>query len=322
MNDQARFYCSAVICLSAALLGIASETKGECSSPRIVSKWGSYGSGEGQFRGANSIARNSAGEIYVADDELHRVQKFDALGNYILGWGSYGQSDGQFWGPHSVAVDDSGDVYVADHGNMRIQKFDASGAFLLKWGRCCSGPGRFEHPRGVAVRGSSVYVVDEGRQVQQFDLYGNLLNRWGGSAFDTPSGIAIDAANNVFVVDIYASMVTKFDAAGSELMRWGSYGTDVEQFNYPSGIGVDGSGNVYVMDTFNQRVQVFDNDGRFLCLWGSSDPQTEIYLVSPRGITFDKNGGIYLCDSSRGITLQMSTPVSRILWGGIKRIYR
>jgi DNA-binding beta-propeller fold protein YncE len=88
-------------------------------------KWGSFGTGDGQFRNPFGVAVNpSTGDVFVVDLSNNRVQKFDSSGNFIAKWGSAGSGDGQFENPFGVAVNPStGDVFVADTGNSRIQVF-------------------------------------------------------------------------------------------------------------------------------------------------------------------------------------------------------
>ena len=80
----------------------------------FITKWGSLGSGDGQFNYPNGVAIDSSGNVYVADSDNHRIQKFDSSGGFITKWGSFGSEDGQLNGPSGVAVDSSGNVYVAD----------------------------------------------------------------------------------------------------------------------------------------------------------------------------------------------------------------
>ena len=39
--------------------------------------------------------------------------------------------------------------------------------------------------------------------------------------------------------------------------KWGSKGSEDDQFKWPSGVAFDGDGNVYVADSWNHRIQVF-----------------------------------------------------------------
>jgi tripartite motif-containing protein 71 len=132
-------------------------------------KWGSYGTADGQFNSPTGVAVDSSGNVYVADNNNSRIQKFDSNDNFITKWGSYGDrsccsyglANGQFVYPYDIAVDSSGNVYVVDTYNYRIQKFDSSGTFITKWGSWGTGDGQFIHPIGVAVDSSeNVYVTD------------------------------------------------------------------------------------------------------------------------------------------------------------------
>ena len=90
---------------------------------QFLSKWGSQGSGDGQLNFPDGIAVDEAGNVYVADRDNHRVQKFGADGRFLLTWGSEGGGDGQFDRPRYVAVDGAWNVYVSDSGNHRVQVF-------------------------------------------------------------------------------------------------------------------------------------------------------------------------------------------------------
>jgi len=101
--------------------------------PAYITQWGSQGSGDGQFSYPSGIATDAAGNVYVADSDNHRIQKFTGAGVYLTQWGSQGSGGGQFRGPTGVATDVAGDVYVADLQNHRIQKFSGAGAYLTQY---------------------------------------------------------------------------------------------------------------------------------------------------------------------------------------------
>ena len=113
------------------------------SNGTLITKWGSRGSGDGQFNDPHGVAIDSFGNVYVVDTFNFRVQKFDSNGTFITKWGSNGTSNGQFLHPHDVAVDSSGNVYVGDYHIPNVQKFDNNGTFITKWGSEGSGDGQF-----------------------------------------------------------------------------------------------------------------------------------------------------------------------------------
>jgi DNA-binding beta-propeller fold protein YncE len=93
------------------------------SSGNFISKFGSLGTGDGQFWNPRGIGIDAAGNIYVADTLRHRVQKLTNSGTFVIKWGDHGSHDGEFQDPFGIAVDQSGNVYVDDAMNVRIQKF-------------------------------------------------------------------------------------------------------------------------------------------------------------------------------------------------------
>ena len=231
---------------------------------QFVLKWGSWGSGDGQFIYPGYVAVDSDGYVYVADSDNKRLQKFDSNGNFITKWGSFGSGDGQFSVTCGVAVDSDGYVYVADVYNHRIQKFDSNGNFITKWGSGGGGDGQFSVPYGVAVGSDGyVYVADtNNHRIQKFDSNGNFITKWGsfGSAdgqFNVPYGVAIDSDGYVYVSDTYNFRIEKFDSNGNFITKWGSCGGENGQFNYQIGVAVDSEGYVYVADQSNLRIQKF-----------------------------------------------------------------
>jgi DNA-binding beta-propeller fold protein YncE len=93
----------------------------EAQPPVYLTQWGSYGSGSGQFDAPIGVAVDASGNVYVADGNNHRIQKFTGNGSYLTQWGTQGTADGQFDGPFGVAVDASGNVFVSEYNNRRIQ---------------------------------------------------------------------------------------------------------------------------------------------------------------------------------------------------------
>ena len=138
-------------------------------------------------------------------------------------------SPGQLHFPYGVTVDSSGNIYVIELGESltitgnRVQKFDSSGNLLLKFGRLGTNDGEF--------------------------LF--------------PTGIAVDNAGNIYVVDNNAHRIQKFDSNGMFLLAFGSNGSGDGEFFFPWGIAVDNSDNVYVADLINHRIQKFDSSGIF-----------------------------------------------------------
>jgi sugar lactone lactonase YvrE len=188
---------------------------------------------------------DGAGNAYVADTENHTIRKVTPGGTVTtlagLG-GSSGSADGtgsaaRFYWPYGVAVDSAGNVYVADTWNYTIRKVTPGGvvttlAGLAGTGGSTDGTGsaaRFNYPSGVAVDSAgTVYVADRGNHTIRkvtpggavttlaglADSYGSADGTGSAARFDSPRGVAVDSAGNVYVADYYNNTIRKVTPGG------------------------------------------------------------------------------------------------------------
>ncbi len=289
-------------------------------------KWGSfaYGSGNGEFSVPYGVATDAAGNVYVADYNNYRIQKFSNAGTYLTQWGTPGIGNGQFNLPIGVATDAAGNVYVADHNNHRLQKFSNAGTYLTQWGTPGSGNGQFSYPDGVATDAAgNVYVADAGNhRIQKFSGTGTYLTQWGtfGSGngqFFNPTGVATDAAGNLYVADFNNHRIQKFSSAGTYLTQWGTPGSGNGQFNLPEGVATDAAGNVYVADRLNQRIQKFSSAGTYLTQWGMFGSGNGQFSI-PSGVATDAAGNVYVADLGNNHIHKFVTPAAIALVSDIR----
>ena len=172
----------------------------------------------------------------MADDINHRVRKITSTGTVSTLAGSVlGSADGagtaaQFNRPTGVAVDASGNIYVADAKNHRIRKISSDSTVSTLAGSTegfSEGSGtaaRFSEPVGLALDASgNVYVADsDNSRIRKITPDGTVSTLAGGSAgfadgtattarFDSPSGVAVDAAGNVYVADRQNHSIRKIE---------------------------------------------------------------------------------------------------------------
>jgi DNA-binding beta-propeller fold protein YncE len=91
---------------------------------KFITKWGTKGTGDGQFQGPSGLSIDANDNIYVTDKNNDRVQVFASDGQFLSKFGTAGTGNGQFTDPEGVGVDkDTGTTYVAVTGNSRVQVF-------------------------------------------------------------------------------------------------------------------------------------------------------------------------------------------------------
>ena len=151
--------------------------------------------------------------------------------------------------------------------------------------------GQFRSLRGVAVSpdGSRVYGVDAARnRITVSTASGGDLAEFGSTGsklgeLRSPSGIATDAAGNVWVVDRGNDRVQEFTADGTPVTAFGERGSRPGQFIEPVGISVDCHGLVTVGDSDNNRVQTFQaaTPGACAALPAIQSPPAPILYTQP-----------------------------------------
>jgi DNA-binding beta-propeller fold protein YncE len=183
---------------------------------------GGRGAGKGELDSPTGIAVDANGNIFVADSNNGRIEKFAPSGAFVSIMGTKGSGPRQLGQPSGIAVDRAGNIYVADASNHRLQKLAPDGTFIAEW-----SPG-FYGPRKIAVGpDDSIYVVDQGRtRIVKLNPDGQVLATWGTKGtgdgqFDDHTSVAIDpTTNKVYVADPINRRIQVFDSNGKFLTKW------------------------------------------------------------------------------------------------------
>lgn len=258
-----------------------------------------YADGQGTsavFQHPSAIAVDGSGNVFVSDQQNHRIRKITPSGSVttFAGSGSPGFADGtgtgaSFQYPMGLAFDGLGNLFVADAYNHRIRKITPSGTVSTYAGTGAVG----------SVNSTALL-----------------------STFNYPMGLALDAAGNLYIADRFNHMVRKISASGNvtTLAGSGSIGSSNgagtgASFNYANGVAVDGSGNVYVADQQNNMIRKITQAGVVTTLAGttsagSDDGDTNVArFTSPYGLCIDTQGNLYIAENS-------SNRIRKITMGG------
>ena len=163
----------------------------------------------------------------------------------VAGSGAFGFSgDGgpatnaAFWTVAGVALDKNHNLYITDHSNQRIRKVAAATGIVTT----------------VAGNGGAGYAGDGGPATAA------LLN--------DPSGITIDASDNIYIADYHNNRIRKVSAATGIITTVAGNGTNgfagdgglatSARLSQPAGVAVDADNNIYIADYTNHRIRKVD----------------------------------------------------------------
>jgi len=239
---------------------------------QLVAKFGTSGSGNGQFSIPYGMARSPiADKFAVADSGNHRIQVFTfnpATGaiTFERAFGSFGAGNGQFKNPKGVAIDPLGRYVVADTDNSRIQIFNSTGGWVSAFGSLGSLNGQLNKPWGVACDSNGViYVADtENDRIQIFNGSGVYMYKLGVAGtnlaqFQKPYGVQIGIGGRIYVADTSNSRIQVFDKERNFIGAFGILGSLPGQVRFPYDLmPVATSSVMFVADTWNHRIQKFD----------------------------------------------------------------
>jgi sugar lactone lactonase YvrE len=291
-----------------------------------------YADGRGsaaKFNSPSGIAIDAAGNLYVADKNNHRICKISPTGEVSTLAGSEEEhTDGtgsaaRFHSPFGIAIDKAGDLYIAD--NNRIRKVTPKGevsSFVGGKKGYADGPGsvaQFNWLRSIAIdKAGNLYVTDKNNhRIRKVSPTGKVSTLAGseegyadgrGSAakFNSPSGIAIDAAGNLYVTDYENHRIRKISPTGEVSTLAGSEEGFADgpgsaaRFYWPDGIAIGAEGNLYVVDSGNNRICKVSPAGEVSTLVGSESgfaDGTEAPFFEPSDIAIDAAGNLYVADT-------------------------
>jgi sugar lactone lactonase YvrE len=245
-----------------------------------------------QFNNPNDMTFDSLGNLYVSDTNNSKIRKIATNGMVTTFAGStVGTNNGigtiaQFNFQRGMTIDSAGNLYVCDYGNHRIRKIEPDGRVTTFAG---------------STQGSN--------------------NGIGTNAqFYIPTDITIDSAGNLYVCDYANHRIRKIGTnasvetfAGSTVGTNNGIGTNA-QFSTPHGITTDSAGNLYVCEFGKHIIRKIGTDAMVTTIAGqltsgSKDGiGTNAQFNSPRGMTIDSAGNLYVCDTNNNRIRKLTLP--------------
>lgn len=228
-------------------------------------------------------------------------------GTGVAGTGGVGGPavNAQLYTPVGMALDTAGNLIIADCGNNRVVRIDAATGVLTL----------------VAGNGAASFSGDGGPATQ--------------ASLNAPSGVALDAAGNLYISDSASNRIRRVDAqtgiittvAGTGTAAWSGDGGPATNatLNTPIGLAFDAAGNLFIADYANARVRRVDaQTGIVTTVAGNGFagyttpctaeiPATSCYLTYPMWVSFNQAGDLMISESG-------SASIQRVDAAGILRI--
>jgi trimeric autotransporter adhesin len=239
------------------------------------------------------VARDSAGNIYIADQNNCIIRKVDTAGNISTVAGipsscTYGGDGGpatsaNLYYPGGVAVDASNNLYIADTYNHIIRK----------------------------VSGGTITTVAGTPQVAGYSGDGGPAT---GAKLSYPADMKVDSAGNIYITDQYNFRIRKVSTASGNITTvagngaGGFSGDGIATQNslyYPVGIWLDANDNLFFADQYNQRIRMVDGGGTMTTVAGNGNaafagdggPAISASLYYPYGVYVDGTGNLFITDT-------------------------
>ncbi len=256
--------------------------------------------------------------------------------------------------PTGVAVDAAGDLFIADSGNNVIREVNhATGEITTIVGDAVDGNAGYsgdggpatqaelDYPTAIAVdaAGDQLFIADSGNNaVRQVDFSTGRIstivglgvpNGHGGFSggdgveLSDPQGLALDAADNLFIADTDNDVIRQLDLATGTVTTFagtvGEPGNNGDAgpaagalLSYPTGIVVDGFGDLFIADTGNNVVRnVVDGQINTVAgddsagYTGDGGQAIAAQLNWPNGLAADSAGHLFIADTGNNVVREV-----------------
>jgi sugar lactone lactonase YvrE len=280
-----------------------------------LAQWGAQGSAIGEFDSPRDIAVDAEGNVYIADTNNNRIQKFTSDGSHLLSIETAASGNGVFTHPWSVAIDSDNNIFFV--ANSSIFKYADDGAYITDFASGGSGGGSGSGSIAIAASGSLFYLNINDNIVNRFTSSDgtnySLAASWGSPGANTGqfnlgygANIEIDSQGNVYVSDYGNTRVQKFAQDGTYLQSFiGLYQAYIN-------VAIDINDRVFVLDSYENRIFVYNQLGQAVGVGGRRGSD-EGQFMYPTALATDVDGCVYVLDFNNYLVTSSNARIIKVL---------
>ncbi|CAF1081036.1 unnamed protein product [Adineta steineri] len=273
------------------------------------------GAASNQLHSPQSLSFDSYGNLYVADSENHRIQKFILVTNSCdISYNLPKFCSNATWNPNAITS-----IYFHNNGvfsqrlfinnNNTVYMSATSSNNILVWLEGNASPQTYNSP-DISDPGAIFVTVNGAVYVYNNGINGSI-NKWvhngpGGSDLvtrvnGTCNGIFVDIEDNIYcsISDSHTVLLfnngtyTSLIIAGNGSAGFGPY-----MLNTPRGIFVDINLNLYIADCRNNRVQLLQGEYPNMTTVVGNGSNETITFDCPTSVILDADGYLFILDSN------------------------
>jgi hypothetical protein len=238
---------------------------------RLLREVGGFGFENEQFDRPVDLWAGNGLDVFVADYNNQRLQRYDKDLNFISSYFS-DESLGenlQFGYPAAVALSPPGELFIADHEFKRVLRFDVFGSPKASFADFNWGEGGLDRPAKILISGhGELLVSDSVRQaIMIYDAFGNFIGKLGEGRLNRPCGLA-EWRDLIFVADRGHRRIAGFTRDDEFIAAFGGTPGDNGALRAPVAIAIEQtapgakassfSTRAFVLDAGQNGVQVFE----------------------------------------------------------------
>ena len=230
------------------------------SSGIVKREIGGFGWQLEQFDQPMDIWAENALDVFVADFNNSRIQRFDRHLNFVTAiiGNELDDSDMQFAFPVALTFSQFGDLFIIESDLDRAIKFDEIGNPLLAFGDYDEGAGQLNQPVAICInKMNEIFISDAGQHcIFKYDYYGNFQQQISLPTLQQPGSIACNG-EFVFVIDKAGSQIVIMSSRGEEIMHFTTNKTTANQESSLDDICIQ-KNRLYILDNSRKRIDCYN----------------------------------------------------------------